>query len=185
MEILLSVWSFISSNFPPSENFKNSPPSPLLFSPPPLILKNFSFPRISLSSKIQPTPSQKGKTAMILQTRTYWKLGTRWDWNFKFLKCKNEIYQRIELKEKMRKIGVIRLVMFTPRVMVIKMSKMTHFMYLLLNTAKISWSKIFNCIWKVLFSPFRKYCELCSSELPLAKFQHLKIQDFGISLLTQ
>ena len=34
------------------------------------------------------------------------------------------------------KNGVICLVMVTPRVMVIKMSKMTHFMYLLLNTAK-------------------------------------------------
>ena len=34
------------------------------------------------------------------------------------------------------KNGVICLVMVTPRVMVIKMSKMAHFMYLLLNTAK-------------------------------------------------
>ena len=33
---------------------------------------------------------------------------------------------------------VIRLVMFTPRIMVIKMSKITHFMYFLLNTAKRS-----------------------------------------------
>ena len=34
------------------------------------------------------------------------------------------------------KNGVIRLVMFTPRFMVIKMSKMTDFMYFLLDTAK-------------------------------------------------
>ena len=34
------------------------------------------------------------------------------------------------------KNGVICLVMVTPRVMVIKMSKMAHFMYFLLNTAK-------------------------------------------------
>ena len=34
------------------------------------------------------------------------------------------------------KNGVIRLAMFTPRVMVIKMSKMAHFMYCLLDTAK-------------------------------------------------
>ena len=33
---------------------------------------------------------------------------------------------------------VIRLVMFTPRIMVIKMSKITHFMYFLLNTAERS-----------------------------------------------
>ena len=37
----------------------------------------------------------------------------------------------------------------------------------------------------VLFGPFRKYYELGSSEVPLAKFQRLKIQDFGIPLLTQ
>ena len=34
------------------------------------------------------------------------------------------------------KNGVICLVMVTPRVMVIKMSKMAHFMYFSLNTAK-------------------------------------------------
>ena len=67
-----------------------------------------------------------------------------------------------------KKIGVIRLVMFAPRVMVIKMWKMAHFTYLLLNTAKISLGKISKCIWKVLFSPFRKYYGLCSSELPIA-----------------
>ena len=32
---------------------------------------------------------------------------------------------------------------------------------------------------------FTKYYGLCSSELPLGKFQRLKIQDFGITLLTQ
>ena len=46
----------------------------------------------------------------------------------------------------MRKMGLICLVMFTLRVMVIKMSKMANFMYLLLNTAKISLGKIFKCI---------------------------------------
>ena len=34
----------------------------------------------------------------ILQTKTYWKVGTPTDSSFKFLKRKNEIYQRIELK---------------------------------------------------------------------------------------
>ena len=34
-------------------------------------------------------------------------------------------------------------------------------------------------------SHFRKYYGLCSSELPLGKFQRLKIQDFGIPLLTR
>ena len=39
--------------------------------------------------------------------------------------------QRVDEKNR-----VIRLVMFTPRVMVIKMSKMLYFMYFLLHTAK-------------------------------------------------
>ena len=52
----------------------------------------------------------------------------------KLLKFKTEIYygaQRVDEKN-----GVNRQVMFTPRVMVIKMSKMAHFMYFLLDTAK-------------------------------------------------
>ena len=52
----------------------------------------------------------------------------------KFLKCKNILTgkaQRVDEKK-----GVIRLVMFTPRVMVIKISKMAHFLYFLLDTAK-------------------------------------------------
>ena len=48
-----------------------------------------------------------------------------------------------------------------------------------------SLGKMFKCICKVSFGPFRKYCGLCTSELPLAKFQRLKIQDFGIPLFTQ
>ena len=36
----------------------------------------------------------------------------------------------------MRKSRAIHLVMFTPRVMVIELSKMADFMYLLLDTAK-------------------------------------------------
>ena len=48
-----------------------------------------------------------------------------------------------------------------------------------------SLGKIFRCIWKVLFSPVRKCYGLWSSELPLARRQHLKIQDFTIPLLTQ
>ena len=48
----------------------------------------------------------------------------------KFLKFKTEMYQRIKLKQ------YIRLVMFPPRVMVIKMSKMANFMDYQLDTAK-------------------------------------------------
>ena len=111
----------------------------------------------------------------IFHTKTYWKLASPWDWNFTFLKRKNE------------KNDVIRLVMFTSKVMVIRMSKMAHLMYFLLNTEKNrpSLGKIFKCIWKVLFGPFTKYYGLWSSDLPLANCQHLKIWDFASPLLTQ
>ena len=83
------------------------------------------------------------------------------------------------------KNGIICLVMFTSRDMVIKMSKMAHFMYFLMNIAKISPSleKIFKGIWKGVLNAFRKYNGLCSFELPLAKFQHLEMQDIVISML--
>ena len=63
--------------------------------------------------------------------------GDPWNWSLKILKSKNEIYQRIELKEWMKKIGVICLViMLTPGVVANKMSKMAHFLHFLLLTAK-------------------------------------------------
>ena len=40
--------------------------------------------------------------------------------------------------------------------------------------------KIFKCIWKILFSPFRECYVLLGSELPLARCQPLKIQGFSI-----
>ena len=81
----------------------------------------------------------------------------------------------------------IRLVMFTSKVMAIRMSKMAYLMYFLLNTEKHrpSLGKIFKCIWKVLFGHFTKYYGLWSSVLPLANCQHLKIQDFTRHFLTQ
>ena len=82
---------------------------------------------------------------------------------------------------------VIRLVMFTPRDMVIKCQKwliLYNFCWIPQKLVRF-WEEIFKCIWKVVFSPFRKNYGLCSSELPLAKFQHLKIQGFRIPLLTQ
>ena len=45
--------------------------------------------------------------------------------------------------------------------------------------------KIFTCIWKILNSSFRKCYGLLDSELPLARYQPLKIQSFIIFLLTQ
>ena len=81
---------------------------------------------------------------------------------------------------------VICSVMFTSRVMVIIMSKITFLCYLLMTT-KISpdLAKIFKCTWKVLFIFFRKRYWLLGSKLPLERCQPLKIQDFDIFLLTQ
>ena len=72
------------------------------------------------------------------------------------------------------KNGAICLViMLTPRVIVIKLSKMAHFLYFLLLEAKNSHSlgKIFTCIWKTLFSSFRKCYELFNL-VPSASFHY-------------
>ena len=109
---------------------------------------------------------------------------TLWNWILKVLKWRNEIYQRIELKEKTEKSGVsFPVIMFTPQVIVIKMSKMTHFLYFRLIPPKSQsqyFDKIFICIWKILFSSLRKCYGLLNSELPLARYQPLKIQSFII-----
>ena len=117
----------------------------------------------------------------IFQTKTYLVLGTSWDWNIKFSKCKKEVFQRIELKD------VIRLVMFTSKVTVIKISKMAHWMYFQLNPEnnRPSLGKIFKCTWNVLVGPFTKYYGLWSSDLPSPNCQHLKIQGFTGRLLNQ
>ena len=82
------------------------------------------------------------------------------------------------------KNGVICLfILFTLRVMVIKMSKMAHFLHLLLMTVKkISHSlgKIIKCIWKILFSYLKKCNGLLGSEQPLITCKLLKKQDFSI-----
>ena len=64
--------------------------------------------------------------------------------------------------------------MFTPRVMVIKMSKMAYFLFFLLTTDKRishSFDKIFQSILKILFRSFRKCYGLWHSELTLARCQ--------------
>ena len=58
------------------------------------------------------------------------------------------------------KNGVICLVtMFPPGVMVIKMSKMAHFLYFCWQQQKFSHSlgKTFKCTWKIFLSSFRKW----------------------------
>ena len=97
---------------------------------------------------------------------------TRW-------KCKNEMYQPI----------VICIVfMVTPGVMVIKISKLAHFFCIscwMQQKIGHSLGKMFKYILKILFRFFRKCYGLLRSELSLAWFQPLKIQGFGIFLLTQ
>ena len=65
---------------------------------------------------------------------------TPWNWFWKVLKCKKEIYQ-IEFKKQMSKTGS-----FTPRVIVMKVSKMAHFLFF------CWWQQPFKCTWKVLLS---------------------------------
>ena len=86
--------------------------------------------------------------------------------------------QRVDEKN-----GAICLVIiFTPGVMVIKMSKMAHFLYFLQMTAKNQLQFGHN-IWvhlKDLIQRFQKCYGLLDSELPLARCQPLKIEDFGV-----
>ena len=86
--------------------------------------------------------------------------------------------QRVDEKN-----GVICVVtLFTPGVMVIKMSKIFKFFcifYWWQQRISQSLDKIFKHIWKILFISFRKCYALLGSELPLARCQPLKIQGFG------
>ena len=61
-------------------------------------------------------------------------------------------------KSRWEKWGHFFVIMCTPRVIIIKMSKIAHFLYFLLMTAKSShsWDKIFKCIWKISLSSFSK-----------------------------
>ena len=77
-------------------------------------------------------------------------------------------------------------IMFTPGVMVIKISKLAHF-YILYWCHQKNQSQFGEniCIWKITFSSFRKCYGLLDSELPLARYQPLKIESFIIFLLIQ
>ena len=59
---------------------------------------------------------------------------TPWNWILKALKCRNEIYLRIQLKEQMGKWSHLSIYYVYLRVVVIKILKMTHFLYFLLVT---------------------------------------------------
>ena len=73
-------------------------------------------------------------------------------------------------------------IMFTPRVLSFKCQKWLIFCIFCWEQQKISHSlkKVLKCIWKILFSSFRKCHQLLVSELPLARCRPFKIQDFNI-----
>ena len=84
--------------------------------------------------------------------------------------------QRVDEKN-----DAIRLVMFTPKVMVIKV--LCNLCWIQKKTDPV-WARYLNAS-KVLFEPFTRYYGLCSSDQPLANCQHLIKQDFTSPLLTQ
>ena len=100
-------------------------------------------------------------------------------WNAE-MKHTNQKSQRLDEKN-----GVICLVIkFTARFLVIKMSKKNHFFIIcwLQQTIHHSFGKNIKFIWNILFRAFSTCNGLLCSELRLARFQPLKIQDFGIFL---
>ena len=87
----------------------------------------------------------------------------------------------------MRKMGSLVWLCLLPELWSLKCQKWLILCTFCWIQQKISPSlgKIFKCIWKVLLGPFIRYYELSDLELPLAKFQSLKIQNFSIPLFTQ
>ena len=86
------------------------------------------------------------------------------------------------------KIEIVCLVMFTPGVIVFRLSKMSLFVYFLLVTAKNQSRFGQNFLVHLqgsLFSFFRKCHGLLGSKLPLARCQPFKILDFSILLSIQ
>ena len=89
------------------------------------------------------------------------------------------------------KNGVISLViMFTSGVMVIKIPTVAHVLYFVLWQHKIStlWAKYLSASERSYLALLENALlenRLMGSELPLPRCQPLKIQDFGIFLLTQ
>ena len=77
------------------------------------------------------------------------------------------------------KNGVICLVScLLPKLWSLKCQKWLIFCIFCWCQQKIShiWNKIINCTWKILFNSLRKCYGLLDSELPLARYQPLKIR---------
>ena len=94
----------------------------------------------------------------------------------KILKSKTEIYQRIGIKEYMRKMGSFLSLRLLPESWSLKCQKWLILCTFCWLQQKIrpSLGKIFKRIWMVLFGRLEKHYGLCTLELLLAKFQRLK-----------
>ena len=103
----------------------------------------------------------------------------------KFLKFKTEMYQRIELKEYMRKMVSFVQLCLLPESWSLKRQKWLDTFFWIQQKFSSSLGKIFNWICKVLYHSFRKCYGLCTSGQPLPKFQRLKLDHFGIPFLIQ
>ena len=103
----------------------------------------------------------------------------------KFLKFKTVMYQRIELKEYMRKMGSFVQLCLMPESWSLKRQNWLDTFFWIQQKISSSLGKILNWICKVLFDPFRKCYGLCTSGQPLPKFQPLKLEDFSISSFIQ
>ena len=102
----------------------------------------------------------------------------------KFLKFKSEMCQQIELKEYMRKMRSFVQLCLLPELWSLKCQEWLDTFCWIQQKISSSLGKIFKCNCKALFGPFRKYYGLCTSGQPLGNFQRLKLEDFGIPLLT-
>ena len=76
-------------------------------------------------------------------------------------------------------------IMFTSGFLVIKMSKMAYFCIFWQQKVSHSLEKMFTCISNILFRSFKECYEVLDCELPLARFQYLKIQSFILFELFQ
>ena len=103
----------------------------------------------------------------------------------KFLKFKFEIYQRIKLKEQMRKMGSFVQLSLLPELWLLNVKNSSFYLLSAGYNKKSVPVWVRNLSASERFCLLRKYYGFHTSQLPLAKFQRLKKQNFGIPLFTQ
>ena len=102
--------------------------------------------------------------------------------NFEFLEMQKWIIPRNRVQRVDEKWGHLPSYCVKSQSCVNRMLKITYLCVFCWWKQKNSYSvgKIRKCIWKISFSTFRKCYRLLGSEIPLARYQPLKIQDFRI-----